>query len=71
MTTKLDGLVKRDAILRSIKSNIEGKAWRDTAEKEALAWLQKSEKNRKADVVAFVKAEYDAAGAGWNGRWQG
>ena len=67
---KLDGIKKADAIIRVVARCVESKAWRSECEKEALAWLDKSEKARRADVVTYVREAYDAAGAGSAGRWQ-
>lgn len=68
--SKLDGLKKADVIRRVVARNIEAKTWRSVTEREAVAWLDKSDMKRKDDVLAYVKAEYDAAGAGFSGRWQ-
>ena len=69
--TKIDGLKKADVIKRIVTRSIESKAWRSQCETEALVYLEKSEKARKADVIAFIREQYDAAGAGFSGRWQG
>jgi hypothetical protein len=66
----IDNLKKADVIKRIVARSIDGKAWRSAAEQEAMAYLDKSEKGRRSDVIAYVKAEYDKAGAGFNGRWQ-
>jgi hypothetical protein len=67
---KLSGLAKAEVIARIVANGIASKAWRSSTESEALGCLAKAEKARKADVVAFVRAEFDAAGAGFAGRWQ-
>ena len=67
---KLHGLSKAEVIARVVANGIAAKAWRSSTESEALGYLAKAEKARKADVVAFVGAEFDAAGAGFAGRWQ-
>ena len=70
--SKLAGLKKADVIERVISRCLTDKTWRSECEKEACAYLDwKTEKARKADVIAEIKTRYDAAGAGWNGRWQG
>ena len=69
-TTKLSGLAKAEVIARIVSNGIASKAWRSSTESQALGCLAKAEKARKADVVAFVRAEFDAAGAGFAGRWQ-
>jgi hypothetical protein len=66
---RLKGLAKSDVIARIVANGKASKAWRSTVESEALAYLSKTEKARKGDVVAFVKEEFDAAGAGFLGRW--
>jgi hypothetical protein len=66
----IDGLAKADVIRRVVARNVAAKAWRSSAESEALAYLGKDERARKADVIAFVRSEFDAAGAGFSGRWQ-
>ena len=67
----LDGLAKAGVIARIVANGIASKTWRSSTETEALGCLAKNEKTaRKGDVLAFVKAEYDAAGAGYSGRWQ-
>lgn len=53
-----------------VAKSIERKEWRSAAENAALANLKKPNAALKAAVKAFVKAEYDRAGAGFLGRWQ-
>lgn len=67
---KLEGIEKSEAIVRTVANAIAAKAWRSTAESAAIGWLKRSEKSRKADVLAYVREQFDAAGAGSNGRWQ-
>lgn len=70
--SRLTGLKKADVIERVIKRCLVDKTWRVECEKEACAYLDfKTEKARRLDVIAEIRARYDAAGAGWNGRWQG
>jgi hypothetical protein len=69
MSTKIDALKKSDVIKRVVARNVAAKAWRSVAEKEALAYLDKSEKTCRAAVLAYVREQYDAAGAGPMGRW--
>lgn len=67
----LDGLAKAEVIARIVANGIASKTWRSSTEIEALGCLSKKEKTtRKGDVLAFVKTAYDAAGAGYSGRWQ-
>lgn len=71
MATNLDGIQKADAIRRIVVRMISEKAWRSEAEKDATSYLDwKTEKPRKAEVIAYVREQYDAAGAGPLGRWQ-
>jgi hypothetical protein len=65
----IEGLSKETAIRNTVKAGIAAKAWRNTVESDACAWLTKTEKTRKAEVLAFVRAEFDAAGCSVNGRW--
>jgi hypothetical protein len=67
----LDGLAKAKLIARIVANGIASKTWRSSTETEALGCLAANEKKiRKGDVLAFVRTEYDAAGAGYSGRWQ-
>jgi len=66
---KIDGLKKADVIKRVVARNIAAKTWRSIAEQEALAYLDKSEKPHRRTVIDYVRAEYDAAGAGPMGKW--
>ena len=67
----IDTLKKSDAIKRTVARNIAAGAWLKVATDEATAWLDKSEKARRADVVAYVEGEYRAAGLDSRGRKQG
>lgn len=67
----IDTLKKSDAIKRTVARNIAAGAWLKVATEEATAWLDKSEKSRRADVVAFVESEYRAAGLDSRGRKNG
>lgn len=67
----LEGLKNKATINRVIDRCIRDKTWRSVCENECVGYLTwQTEKARKRDVLAVVKARYDAAGAGWNGRWQ-
>jgi hypothetical protein len=66
----LTGLVKEAAIQRVVAQLISVRGWRSEAEKEAMAYLQRNEKSRKSDVIAYVREAYNNAGAGFSGRWQ-
>jgi hypothetical protein len=67
----LAGITKAEVIARIVANGIASKTWRSSTETEALGCLAKNERTtRKGDVLAFVKTEYDAAGAGYSGRWQ-
>jgi hypothetical protein len=59
-------------ISQTIKNVVAGciarKEWRASAEAAALAYAKKGD--NKAVIKSYVKAEYDAAGAGFSGRWQ-
>ncbi len=68
--SKLEGLQNAEKIARVTAARIAAKQWRAETVKEVVYFLAKSEKPRKADVEAFVRAEYDAAGAGASGRFQ-
>jgi hypothetical protein len=61
-----------ETINQTIKTVVAGcitrKEWRASAEAAALAYAKKGD--NKAAIKAYVKAEYDAAGAGFSGRWQ-
>lgn len=71
MANALNGIGKAEVIERIVRDGIERKAWRDAVAKDCLRCLDKVERVvRKADVLAFVKAQFDAAGAGFSGRWQ-
>lgn len=69
MTTTNTTLVaeRAEIIERIVARCIASKTWRSACETEVLAHASKAE--RKA-VVAYTKAQYDQAGAGFNGRWQ-
>lgn len=63
----LAGVKKAEVIERVVARCIKEKAWRSACEAEATGYANKAE--RKA-VIAYVKEQYDAAGAGFSGRWQ-
>ena len=67
----IDTLKKSDAIKRTVARNVAAGAWLKVATEEATAWLDKSEKSRRADVVAYVEGEYRAAGLDSRGRKNG
>ncbi len=60
-------IAKADVVKRIVERCIASKTWRSECEKECLGYAAKTE--RKA-VETYVRARYDAAGAGFNGRWQ-
>ena len=64
MSAALNGLAKAEVIERVVALLIADRAWRSVAEKEATAYLQKNERGRKADVLAYVREQYDK-----RGRW--
>ncbi len=69
--SRLEGLQNAEKIARVTVARIAAKQWRAETVKEVVCFLAKSERPRRADVEAFVRAEYDAAGAGAAGRFQG
>ena len=63
----IDNVKKADVIKRIVARCIASKAWRAQCETECFDYCAKDERET---VRAYVRAEYDAAGAGFNGRWQ-
>lgn len=63
----LAGVTEADTIARIVLRCIIAKVWRSACETEAIAYAARAE--RKI-VIAYVKEQYDAAGAGYSGRWQ-
>lgn len=59
-----------DTVKRVVAGCISRKEWRSSAEQAAIAYLKKPTKAERQAVIDYVRAEYDAAGAGHNGRWQ-
>jgi hypothetical protein len=59
-----------EVIKTVVAKSIERKEWRSAAEESALANLRKASPAQRQAVKAYVKAEYDKAGAGFAGRWQ-
>ena len=63
----IDTVKKSDTVKRIVARCIAAKTWRSACETEALAYAGKDERKT---VTAYIRAEYDAAGAGFSGRWQ-
>lgn len=62
-------MFKNQAVIeRIVERCIREKAWRSACQAECRGYAAKGE--HKA-VDAFVKERFDAAGAGFSGRWQG
>lgn len=58
-----------EVVQRVVAGCIERREWRSSAEEAACAYV-KSKADREA-VKRYVREQYDAAGAGFAGRWQG
>lgn len=67
-TVKIDDVKKAEVVRRIVARSIAEKAWRSTCEDECRAYA--SGKAEREAVSAYVRAEYDVAGAGFAGRWQ-
>lgn len=67
---RLAGLKNKSTIEHLVVRAINAKQWREVTEKEVYYELGKNERHRKADVIAFIREGYDAAGAGYSGRFQ-
>lgn len=66
MTTTTLKVAKAEVVERIVARCIASKTWRAACEKEALAYASATEREA---VKAYVRAQYDAAGAGFSGRW--
>lgn len=66
-TNELAGVLKAGVIERIVARCLAAKTWRSACESEAIAYAGKAERKT---VSAYVRSQYDAAGAGFNGRWQ-
>ncbi len=67
MSNGIDTVARAEAIKRIVARSIASKAWRSSCVEEALGYAAKTERKT---VEQYVRAEYDAAGAGFSGRWQ-
>ena len=67
MNNTIDTVKKADVIKRIVARSIASKAWRSACAEECLGYAAKPERKT---VEQYVRAEYDAAGAGFSGRWQ-
>ena len=63
----IDTVKKSDVIKRIVARCIAAQTWRSACETEALDYAAKTERKT---VTSYIRAEYDAAGAGFSGRWQ-
>lgn len=70
MHPKLAGLKNAAKIERVVAIRVAAKQWRAETEKEMRFLLEKEERGRRGDVEAYVREVYDAAGAGYAGRFQ-
>ena len=77
MTTKTTTRIRMDgsyvvpeAVVKYVTQAIAHREWRAEAEKAACQ-IARAKGAAKAAIVAHVRAEYDRAGAGFAGRWQG
>lgn len=57
-----------ETVKRVVADGIARRVWREAAEKNAVAFA-KGREERDA-VKRYVKEQFDAAGAGFSGRWQ-
>lgn len=71
MSNAIDTLKKSDTIRKVVARCIGAGYWQRACADEAAAFLDRSERARRADVVAFVAAEYAAAGLDSRGRKAG
>ena len=70
-TDALTGLNKEQAIRTVVANGIASKSWRDATIQDALRFLVRDERiARRAAVTAWIRAQFEAAGAGFSGRWQ-
>lgn len=56
-----------DAVRAAVDRYISGRTWREVCAKEMRANLPHVPRKLLED---FIRAQYDAAGAGFSGRWQ-
>lgn len=66
-TAYLTGVTKADVIERVVARCIADKVWRSECETEVCGYASKAERPM---VLTYVRSAYDAAGAGFRGRWQ-
>lgn len=62
----IESVKKAEAVKRIVSRCISSRTWRSECEQEALAWVEKAEREA---VKRYVREQYDAAGAGPSGRW--
>lgn len=63
----IDQVKKADVVKRIVVRCIASKVWKSECVAECNAYVTKDE---RAATMAYVNAEYEKAGAGFNGRWQ-
>ncbi len=64
----IENLKKSDTIRKVVARCIASKYWQSACADEATAFLDRSERGRRADVVAYIASEYAAAGLDSRGR---
>lgn len=68
MTTNIDTLKKAETIRKIVARCISSGYWQSACADEATAFLDRSERSRRSEVIAFVADEYKAAGRDSRGR---
>ena len=66
--TKLENLKKAALIEKLVARFVREGGWQNACEKDATAWLDRSEKSRRGDVIAYVAEQYALAGVDSRGR---
>ena len=57
-----------ETVQRVVAGCIERKEWRSSCEQAATGYAK--DKREKQAIRDYVRQQYDAAGAGFSGRWQ-
>lgn len=68
MTSQVEKLTKFNAIKNVVARGVSEGWWQDACTKEALAWLQSSERNCRDLVRDYVASQYEAHGLDSRGR---